>query len=128
MLDEQVLHHAVVRKAMLERLLGPPVVADLPPEPNGPEPEAPPPAPVSKPQARPPIKTDRRATQAIAKMSAEDRGVMDELRDMFFDLPKERLAHVLGLPPEGMEHIYAALALEAEAQGGRLYRRPRSPP
>jgi hypothetical protein len=52
---------------------------------------------------------------------------MDELREMFFDLSKERLAHLFSLPPEGMEHIYAALAEEAAAQGGRLYRRPRPP-
>jgi hypothetical protein len=58
-------------------------------------------------------------------MSAEDRGVMDELRDMFFDLPEARLAHLFSLPPEGMEHIYAALAAEAAAQGGRLRRRPK---
>jgi hypothetical protein len=129
MLGEQVLHHAVVRTAMFERLLGPPSVADLPPEPE------PPPEPMLRstptsptPPRTPPIPADKRAAPpAMAEMSAEDRGVMDELREMFFDLPKERLLHLFSLPPQGMEHIYAALAAEAAAQGGRLYRRPRPP-
>jgi hypothetical protein len=123
MLDEQVLHHAVVRKAMIERLLGPPSVADLPPE------AEPRPEPILRSTPTPtrtaPSPTDQRAAEPVAAMSAEDRGVMDELREMFFDLPKERLAHLFSLPPEGMEHIYAALAAEAAAQGGRLYPRPR---
>jgi hypothetical protein len=34
MFAEQVLHHSVVRKAIIERLLGPSVVAELPPEPE----------------------------------------------------------------------------------------------
>jgi hypothetical protein len=134
MFEEQVLHHAVVRKAQLDRLLGPPSVADLGPEAAG-EPEAPPrpaprsvPVPPKPPRAEPPIQTGKRAASAAAEMSDEDREVMDELRDMFFDLSKERLAHLFSLPPKGMEHIYAALAREAAGQGGRLRRRPRSPP
>jgi hypothetical protein len=126
MFNEQVLHHAVVRTAMLERLLGPPLVADLPPEPE-PRPEPMLRSAPTPPTPTPPLQTDKRAAPAVAEMSAEDRGVMDELREMFFDLSKERLAHLFSLPPEGMEHIYAALAEEAAAQGGRLYRRPRPP-
>jgi hypothetical protein len=88
MLDEQVLHHAVVRKAMLDRLLGPPCVTDLPPEPeweaeppSGEETEEP--EPQAPPEPAPPGVSDREeaAAEPMAPdpaAAAEDGGAEEE--------------------------------------------------
>lgn len=111
MAEEQLLHHAATRPRQPEPFFGPPLMLeDDPPE------DAPSPVPGEIPAETP-----------AGEMSAEDREVTDELREMFFDLPQARLDHLLRLPPQGMEHIYAELAREV-AVHGRLRPRPRGPP
>ena len=115
MAGEQRLHHLATRPRQPEPVLGPPLPVEKDPLADDPSP-----VPAEIPAAIP-------AEAPAGEMSDEDREVTDELCEMFFDLPKARLDHLLGLPPRGMEHIYAALAREVAAHG-RLRPKPRAPP
>lgn len=116
MADEQLLHHAAACPREPEPFLGPPLPVENDPVEDDPPEDGPSPVPADIPAETP-----------AGEMSDEDRQVTDELREMFFDLPKARLDHLLGLPPQGMEHIYAELAREV-AVHGRLRPKPRAPP
>jgi hypothetical protein len=100
MLDEQVLHHAVVRKAMIERLLGPPEVADLGPEPGAElEPEPPPLPEPSGGDADPAseeMSDEEFARRMTAGFNAIINGLPEEKRAVLARLSQEQLWRLVG--------------------------------
>jgi hypothetical protein len=118
----------VVRNAMIERLLGPPVVADLPPEPEGKdEPEAPPPAEPPKLN-----REQRRRLRRLEKAgrlgkphptAAVDDRVLRELRGKFAKLPPSSLRMMVERAPPELAPYFAVL--DKEAKEGKLW--PRAP-
>jgi hypothetical protein len=122
MLDEQVLHHAVVRKAMLERLLGPPSITDLGPAPDEPE--------IAPPE--PPQKLNREQRRRLRKKLKAGRvekvqrpgGGLDQeylgrLRQKFAKLPPSSLALMVERAPPDLAPYFAVL--DREAKEGKLW-------
>jgi hypothetical protein len=128
MFEEEVLHHSVVRKAMIERLLGPPVIAELPPEPEweeAEEPEASPP-----PEPRKLNREQRRRLKKLGKAgrtaepqrrpaSALDHRVLRQLREKFARLPPSSLMMMVERAPPDLAPYFAVL--DREAKEGKLW-------
>jgi hypothetical protein len=127
MLGEQVLHHAVVRKAMLDRLLGPPSVVDAPPEPEA-EPEE---APEAPPAPEPPPLNRQQRRRLGKKLKAGrigkeqrpggglDQGYLGRLREKFAKLPPSSLALMVERAPPDLQPYFAVL--DREAKEGKLW-------